>query len=160
MSGSANLKTLIEAIPPYWAPMRAQAHTRIGNPTTEAEFLWSRSPLSRVDDIRIPVLIAQGANDPRVPQTESEQIVTALRERDIPHQYLLYPDEGHSLTKPDNRIRFYTTAEQFLAEHLGDRAEHLNHEAAPQAQTTIAAKAKQPNNETNAPQPPSATPSR
>jgi len=119
--GPSNLNTLIESIPPYWAPFLAQFHTRVGNPETEADFLWERSPLSRVDDIRIPLLIAQGANDPRVKQAESEQIVAALREKGIPHEYLLFEDEGHGFAKPENRLRFYAAAERFLAEHLGGR---------------------------------------
>jgi dipeptidyl aminopeptidase/acylaminoacyl peptidase len=121
--GPSSLETLIRSIPPYWAPLLAQFHTRIGNPDIEPDFLWSRSPLSRVDDIRIPLLIAQGANDPRVKQAESEQIVAALREKGIPHEYLLFPDEGHGFAKPENRLRFYAAAERFLAEHLGGRAE-------------------------------------
>ena len=121
--GPSSLETLIRSIPPYWAPMIAQFHARIGNPDTEPDFLWSRSPLSRVDDIKIPLLIAQGANDPRVKQAESEQIVAALREKGIPHEYLLFPDEGHGFAKPENRLRFYAAAERFLAEHLGGRAE-------------------------------------
>ena len=73
--------------------------------------------------IRIPLLIAQGANDPRVKQAESEQIVAALREAGIDHEYLLFPDEGHGFAKPENRLRFYAAAERFLARHLGGRAE-------------------------------------
>jgi dipeptidyl aminopeptidase/acylaminoacyl peptidase len=121
--GPSNLKTLIETIPPYWAPMIAQFHRRVGDPEVDADFLWSRSPLSRVSSIRIPLLIAQGANDPRVKQAESEQIVAALREAGIDHEYLLFPDEGHGFAKPDNRLRFYAAAERFLARHLGGRAE-------------------------------------
>ena len=121
--GPSNLKTLIETIPPYWAPMIAQFHRRVGDPAADAEFLWSRSPLSRVRDIRIPLLIAQGANDPRVKQDESEQIVAALREAGIEHDYLLFPDEGHGFAKPENRLRFYAAAERFLARYLGGRAE-------------------------------------
>jgi dipeptidyl aminopeptidase/acylaminoacyl peptidase len=121
--GPSNLKTLIETIPPYWAPMLAQFHRRVGDPAVDAEFLWSRSPLSRVSSIRIPLLIAQGANDPRVKQAESEQIVAALREAGIDHEYLLFPDEGHGFAKPENRLRFYAAAERFLARHLGGRAE-------------------------------------
>ena len=121
--GPSSLKTLIESIPPYWAPLVAQFHTRVGNPETEEEFLWERSPLSKVDQIRIPLLIAQGANDPRVKQAEAEQIVAALRERDIDHEYLLYPDEGHGFAKPENRLAFYAAAERFLSRHLGGRAE-------------------------------------
>ncbi|MGK2930766.1 MAG: S9 family peptidase [Acidimicrobiales bacterium] len=115
--GPSNLKTLIESVPPYWAPMIAQFHTRLGNPETDEVMLWERSPLSRVDDITIPLLIAQGANDPRVKQAESEQIVAAMVERDIPHEYLLFPDEGHGFAKPENRLHFYARAEAFLAEH-------------------------------------------
>ena len=121
--GPSNLKTLIETIPPYWAPMIAQFHLRVGDPAKDADFLWSRSPLSRVRDIRIPLLIAQGANDPRVKQAESEQIVAALAEAGIDHEYLLFPDEGHGFAKPGNRLRFYAAAERFLARHLGGRAE-------------------------------------
>ncbi|HEY7199613.1 MAG TPA: S9 family peptidase [Candidatus Dormibacteraeota bacterium] len=121
--GPSNLKTLVESVPPYWRPMIAQFHSRIGNPETDADFLWSRSPLSRAGDIRIPLLIAQGANDPRVKQAESEQIVAALREKGIPHEYMLFPDEGHGFARPQNRLRFYAAAERFLAEHLGGRYE-------------------------------------
>jgi dipeptidyl aminopeptidase/acylaminoacyl peptidase len=121
--GPSNLKTLIETVPPYWAPVIAQFHNRVGNPETDAEFLWSRSPLSRADQISIPLLIAQGANDPRVKQDESEQIVAALREAGIDHEYMLFPDEGHGFAKPENRMRFYAAAEKFLARYLGGRAE-------------------------------------
>jgi len=121
--GPSNLKTLLETIPPYWAPMIAQLYRRVGNPETDADFLWSRSPLSRAHDIRIPLLIAQGANDPRVKQAESEQIVAALTEAGIDHEYLLFPDEGHGFAKPENRIKFYTAAERFLAKYLGGRYE-------------------------------------
>ena len=123
MCGPSNLKTLIETIPPYWAPTVARLHRRVGDPAKDAEFMWSRSPLSRVRDIRIPLLIAQGANDPRVKQDEAEQIVAALREAGIEHEYMLFPDEGHGLAKPENRLRFYAAAERFLAKHLRGRAE-------------------------------------
>jgi len=121
--GPSNLKTLLETIPPYWAPMIAQLYRRVGNPETDEEFLWSRSPLSRAHDIRIPLLIAQGANDPRVKKAESEQIVAALTEAGIDHEYMLFPDEGHGFAKPENRIKFYTAAERFLAKYLGGRYE-------------------------------------
>jgi dipeptidyl aminopeptidase/acylaminoacyl peptidase len=121
--GPSNLKTLLETIPPYWAPMIAQLYRRVGNPETDEEFLWSRSPLSRARDIRIPLLIAQGANDPRVKQAESEQIVAALVEAGIDHEYMLFPDEGHGFAKPENRIKFYAAAERFLAQYLGGRFE-------------------------------------
>jgi dipeptidyl aminopeptidase/acylaminoacyl peptidase len=119
--GPSNLKTLIETIPPYWAPLISTFHRRVGNPATDGDFLWSRSPLSRAGSIRIPLLIAQGANDPRVKQAESEQIVAALREAGIDHEYMLFPDEGHGFAKPENRLRFYAAADRFLARHLGGR---------------------------------------
>jgi dipeptidyl aminopeptidase/acylaminoacyl peptidase len=121
--GPSNLKTLLETVPPYWQPVIQQLYRRVGDPETDADFLWSRSPLSRVRDIRIPLLIAQGANDPRVKQAESEQIVAALSAAGIPHQYMLFPDEGHGFAKPENRIKFYTAAERFLATYLGGRYE-------------------------------------
>ena len=121
--GPSNLQTLLETIPPYWAPVKAQLYKRVGNPETDQEFLWSRSPLSRVRDIRIPLLIAQGANDPRVKQAESEQIVAALAEAGIDYEYMLFPDEGHGFAKPENRLKFYAAAERFLAKYLGGRFE-------------------------------------
>jgi dipeptidyl aminopeptidase/acylaminoacyl peptidase len=121
--GPSNLQTLLETIPPYWAPAKAQLYKRVGNPETDREFLWSRSPLSRARDIRIPLLIAQGANDPRVKQAESEQIVAALAEAGIDYEYMLFPDEGHGFAKPANRIKFYAAAERFLAKYLGGRFE-------------------------------------
>jgi dipeptidyl aminopeptidase/acylaminoacyl peptidase len=121
--GPSNLKTLIETVPPYWAPMIAQFHRRVGDPEKDVDFLWSRSPLSRADQISIPLLIAQGANDPRVKQAESEQIVAALTTAGIDHEYMLFPDEGHGFAKPENRMIFYAAAEKFLAKHLGGRAE-------------------------------------
>jgi dipeptidyl aminopeptidase/acylaminoacyl peptidase len=121
--GPSNLITLIETIPPYWAPMVAQFHNRVGDPATDREFLWSRSPLSAVEQIRIPLLIAQGANDPRVKQAESEQIVAALQKAGIEHDYMLFEDEGHGFAKPENRLKFFAAADKFLARHLGGRAE-------------------------------------
>ncbi len=123
MVGPSNLITLIETIPPYWAPMIAQFHNRVGDPAADREFLWSRSPLSAVDQIRIPLLIAQGANDPRVKQAESEQIVAALQQAGIEHHYMLFEDEGHGFAKPENRLKFFAEADKFLARHLGGRAE-------------------------------------
>jgi dipeptidyl aminopeptidase/acylaminoacyl peptidase len=121
--GPSNLKTLIETVPPYWAPIIAQFYRRVGHPEKDADFLWSRSPLSRASEIKIPLLIAQGANDPRVKQAESEQIVAALRAAGIDHEYMLFPDEGHGFAKPENRMRFYAAAEKFLAKHIGGRVQ-------------------------------------
>ncbi len=98
-------------------------YRRVGHPERDEDFLRERSPLFRVDAIRIPLLVAQGANDPRVKVTESEQIVAALREKGIDHEYLVFEDEGHGFVKPENRLRFYEAAERFLARHLGGRFE-------------------------------------
>jgi len=121
--GPSNLITFIDTIPPYWSSYLAMLHDRVGNPETEADLLRSRSPLTHVDRIRIPMLIAQGANDPRVKQSESEQIVAVMRQKGIDHEYLLFPDEGHGFAKPENRLKFYAAAERFLARHLGGRFE-------------------------------------
>ncbi len=120
MVGPSNLNTLMQSFPEYWKPMIAMWHKRVGE---DSDFLWSRSPLSRVDDIRIPILIAQGENDPRVKRAESEQIVAAMQERGIDHEYVMYENEGHGLAKPENRLDFYHRADRFLARHLGGRAE-------------------------------------
>jgi dipeptidyl aminopeptidase/acylaminoacyl peptidase len=121
--GPSNLITLIKTVPPYWSTFLATFHKRVGNPDTEEEFLKSRSPLFKVDQIKIPLLIAQGANDPRVKQSESEQIVEAMKSKGIAYEYMLFPDEGHGFAKPENRLKFYAAAEKFLATHLGGRYE-------------------------------------
>ena len=112
---------------PYWAPMRKQLTTRVGDPDTDEgrEDLLNRSPLTRAGDIVRPLLIGQGANDPRVKQAESDQIVSAMREKGIPVEYALFADEGHGFARPQNRLAFYATTEAFLAEHLGGRSEGL-----------------------------------
>ena len=120
MVGPSNLNTLIASIPEYWKPLLSMFHKRVGD---DEDFLWSRSPLSKVDNIRIPVLIAQGENDPRVKQAESEQIVAAMKAHGIDYEYALYENEGHGLVKPENRLDFYRRADRFLAKHLGGRAE-------------------------------------
>lgn len=116
--GPSNLLTLIRAIPPYWEPMKRIFDLRVGDAEKEPEFLKSRSPLFSADRIRIPLLIAQGANDPRVKQAESERIVDVLRAKGKPVEYLLFPDEGHGFAKPENRLKFYAAAEDFLSRHL------------------------------------------
>lgn len=121
--GPSNLITFINSIPPYWSSYRAMLHQRVGDPEAEPEFLRSRSPLFHVDRIKIPLLIAQGANDPRVKRAESEQIVEALKAKGLDYEYLLFEDEGHGFAKPENRLRFYAAVERFLARHLGGRAE-------------------------------------
>ncbi len=121
--GISNLVTDIKSIPPYWSTSLAMFHMRVGNPDTEAEFLKLRSPLFKVDNIKIPILIVQGANDPRVKQSESEQIVEAMKKKGLDYEYILFEDEGHGFAKPENRLEFFAAAEKFLAKHLGGRYE-------------------------------------
>ncbi len=123
--GPSNLKTLLDSIPPYWKSFFEELSRRVGDPRTEAgqKLLAERSPLTRVDDIARPLLIAQGANDPRVKQAESDQIVSAMKAKGIPVTYVLYPDEGHGFARPQNRNSFYAISEAFLAECLGGRYE-------------------------------------
>ncbi|MDC0887340.1 S9 family peptidase, partial [Altererythrobacter sp.] len=125
--GPSNLETLLESIPPYWEPMVAQFHQRMGNPNTEdgMALIKERSPLYKAGDIVKPLLIAQGANDPRVNQAESDQIVEAMKASGIPVTYVLYPDEGHGFAKPANNIAFTAVTENFLATCLGGRAEPI-----------------------------------
>lgn len=125
MVGPSNLVTLLETIPPYWEAMKKQLYHRVGNLETEEEFLKSRSPLFFVDKIEKPLLIGQGANDPRVKEAESEQIVNAMRDAGKPVEYVLYTDEGHGFARPENRLHFYAIAEEFFAKYLGGRFEPI-----------------------------------
>ncbi len=128
--GPSNLETLLETIPPYWAPMVKQFHERMGNPETPAgkQLLKDRSPLYKADKICRPLLIGQGANDPRVKRAESDQIVAAMERHGIPVTYVVFPDEGHGFARPENNIAFTAIAEEFLASCLGGRAEPIGDE--------------------------------
>lgn len=117
--GPSNLLTFLNSLPPFWTPELAMIHARVGNPATDGELLKARSPFFAADKIKIPVLIAQGANDPRVKEAESRQIAEALKRNGVEHEYLLFPDEGHGFAKPGNRLKFYRAAERFLARYLG-----------------------------------------
>jgi dipeptidyl aminopeptidase/acylaminoacyl peptidase len=123
--GPSNIVTLMESIPPYWKPLMAMFQHRVGNLETEREFLEKRSPLFYVDKITKPLLIGQGANDPRVKQAESEQIVAAMRQAGKPVEYALYTDEGHGFARPENRLHFYAVAEEFFAKYLGGQFEPM-----------------------------------
>jgi dipeptidyl aminopeptidase/acylaminoacyl peptidase len=126
--GPSNLNTLIESVPEYWKPMVEMLHTRVGDPNTPegAALLAERSPLTHADRIRRPLLIGQGANDPRVKQAESDQIVAAMQSKGIPVTYVLYPDEGHGFARPENMLSFMAVTEVFLAQHLhNDRYQPL-----------------------------------
>jgi dipeptidyl aminopeptidase/acylaminoacyl peptidase len=125
--GPSNLITLMKSIPPYWKPMLDLWTARVGDYRTEEgkRMLNERSPLTYVDRIVKPLLIGQGANDPRVKQAESDQIVKAMEDSSIPVAYVLFSDEGHGFARPENRQAFYAVAEAFLAKHLGGRYEPI-----------------------------------
>ena len=125
--GPSNLITLMESLPPYWKPALEMFTTRVGDHRTEAgrALLTRHSPLTYVDRIRRPLLIGQGANDPRVKQAESDQIVAAMQAKNIPVTYVLYPDEGHGFARPENNLSFCAIAEAFLATCLGGRSEPI-----------------------------------
>ena len=122
--GISNLITFMATIPPYWGPWFSVWKNRLGDPDTEAgrAFLIERSPLTHIDRAIRPILIAQGMRDVRVVAAESEQMVTALKNRGVPVTYVTFPDEGHGFVRPDNRLAFYAVAEAFLAKHLGGRS--------------------------------------
>jgi dipeptidyl aminopeptidase/acylaminoacyl peptidase len=122
--GVANLITWIQTIPPYWMPFKHILHRRVGNPDTEAEFLKSRSPVFLAERIKAPLLIGQGANDPRVPRAESIQIRDALKSAGRRVEYMEFADEGHGFVRPENRLAFFARAEKFLAETIGGRVEN------------------------------------
>jgi dipeptidyl aminopeptidase/acylaminoacyl peptidase len=128
--GPSNLETLLETIPPYWEPLVKQFHERMGNPNTPEgkQLLVDRSPLHKANRICRPLLIGQGANDPRVKQSESDQIVAAMQKDGIPVTYVVFHDEGHGFAKPANNIAFNAVAENFLATVLGGRAEPISGE--------------------------------
>jgi dipeptidyl aminopeptidase/acylaminoacyl peptidase len=121
--GPSNLLTLLATIPPYWEAGRIVFHTRMGDPNTpegKAQ-LTRQSPLGAAARIKVPLMVIQGANDPRVKKAESDQIVVALRDRGFPVEYLVAPDEGHGFARPVNNMAAYAAAEKFLARHVGGR---------------------------------------
>ena len=121
--GPSNLFTLLNSIPPYWEAGRVVFHTRMGDPNTPEgkEQLARQSPLNSANKIVAPLLVIQGANDPRVNKHESDQIVVALRDRGFPVEYIVAPDEGHGFANPINNLAMNAAAEKFLAKHLGGR---------------------------------------
>jgi len=126
--GPSSLVTLIESFPPYWKPfLEGTWYRRVGNPekAEDREHLLSRSPITRIEKIKKPLLIAQGANDPRVTQKESDQIVEVMTSKKIPVTYVIYGDEGHGFARPENRVSFYAITEAFLTRCLGGRAEPI-----------------------------------
>jgi hypothetical protein len=119
----SNLNTLLKSIPPYWEAGRQLFYKRMGDPNTpEGKAQLDRqSPLNSADKIKTPLMVVQGANDPRVNKAEADQIVIALRDRNYPVQYLLADDEGHGFARPVNNMAMFAAAEKFLAKFLGGR---------------------------------------
>ncbi len=129
--GISNLETLMASIPPYWKPLISSWYAKVGNTNTpEGKALMrERSPIHYVDNITKPLLIGQGANDPRVKQAESDQIVAAMKQKKIPVEYVVYPDEGHGFVKPENKISFFALAEEFLGKVLEGHVEPMGQDA-------------------------------
>jgi dipeptidyl aminopeptidase/acylaminoacyl peptidase len=119
----SNLQTLLEAVPPYWESIRTLFYKRMGDPRTPEGLaqMKRQSPLYSADKIKTPLMVVQGANDPRVNKREADQIVVALRDRKYPVQYLLADDEGHGFQRPVNNMAMFAAGEKFLAKYLGGR---------------------------------------
>lgn len=138
--GPSNLNTLLATVPPYWASFYEQLTKRMGDPRTEEGRAWltERSPLTHAEKIVRPLLIGQGANDPRVKQAESDQIVQAMQAKGIPVTYVLFPDEGHGFHRPENNKAFSAITENFLAKCLGGRAQPIGEDLAGSSTTVPA----------------------
>jgi dipeptidyl aminopeptidase/acylaminoacyl peptidase len=121
--GPSHLKTFMEAIPPYWGPMKEMFKRIFGDPENDPQHNRRVSPFHHVDKIQVPLLIGQGANDPRCNIRESNQIVAAMRKRNLPVTYIVYTDEGHGFVRPENELDFYGRLDVFFGQHLGGRIE-------------------------------------
>jgi dipeptidyl aminopeptidase/acylaminoacyl peptidase len=134
MVGPSNVKTLFESFPPYWSVRKKRWQLRVGD--VEGDEDWNRriSPLFHVDRIQAPLLIGHGANDPRVKQAESDAIVAAMRQRNLPVAYVVYSDEGHGFARPENNLDFMGRVEEFLSQHLRGRKEPWREVAGASAQ--------------------------
>jgi len=123
--GVSSIFSWMNAIPPYWEPYREMIYEMVGHPQADSLLLYDASPLFHADKIKAPLFIAQGANDPRVPQAESDQMVEVLKQRGIDVPYMVKEDEGHGFRNEENRFDFYGAMEQFFFKHLGGRATEL-----------------------------------
>ncbi|MBQ6909787.1 MAG: S9 family peptidase, partial [Synergistaceae bacterium] len=119
--GPSNIFTLLESIPAYWKPMLEMEYEEIGDPVKDKELLEAVSPVFHAENIKIPLLVAQGANDPRVNKAESDQIVEAVRKAGKEVVYIVKDNEGHGFQNEENRFDFYRALEEFLSKHLGLR---------------------------------------
>jgi len=128
--GPSNLNTLLSSIPPYWTAFFKVFTIHLGDPATEEgrKLLEERSPLKYVDKIKKPLLIGQGANDPRVKQAEADQIAQAMKQKNLPVTYVLYPDEGHGFARPQNRLSFNAVTDLFLGKYLGGRVQPIGND--------------------------------
>lgn len=117
--GVSNLFTFLETVPPYWEPLREMLYEMVGHPDRDKEQLAATSPALHADRIKVPLLIAQGANDPRVKKNESDQMVEAMRARGVEVEYMVCDNEGHGFRNEENRFVFYEAMERFLAENIG-----------------------------------------
>jgi len=116
--GVSNLFTFLKTIPPYWKPMLDMMYEMVGDPQKDSALLAASSPVFHVDKIKVPLMVAQGAKDPRVNIDESNQIVNALKQRGVEVEYLVKENEGHGFANEENRFDFYEAMEKFLAKHL------------------------------------------
>ena len=121
--GPSHIKTLFQSIPPYWAPFKKELVLRVGDAEKDEALNEKISPFFHAAQVRAPLIIAQGANDPRVKIAESDQMVTAMRGKGLPVTYVVYKDEGHGFARPENRLDFYGRVDEFLAKQLGGRSE-------------------------------------
>jgi dipeptidyl aminopeptidase/acylaminoacyl peptidase len=121
--GPSNMATSLKVMPSYWAPVKRRWVLRLGDAEHDEEWNRKISPLFHVDNIRAPLLIGHGLNDPRVNINESEQIVQAMRSKKLPVTFIVYPDEGHGFNRPENNLDFFGRVEEFLAANLGGRKE-------------------------------------
>jgi dipeptidyl aminopeptidase/acylaminoacyl peptidase len=123
--GVANLFTFMNSIPPYWEPYKEMLYEMVGHPEKDSVELYNASPVFHVDKIKVPLLIAQGAHDPRVNKNESDQMVAALKEKGIDVPYMVKDNEGHGFRNEENRFDFYGAMEQFFFKHLGGRMSEM-----------------------------------
>jgi dipeptidyl aminopeptidase/acylaminoacyl peptidase len=121
--GPSNIKTLLASIPPYWAPLKKMFTLRVGDAENDEALNTKMSPLFHADKVKVPLIIAQGANDPRVNIKESDQMVEAMRGKGLKVDYVVYTDEGHGFARPNNRLDFYGRVDEFLAKQIGGRME-------------------------------------
>ncbi|MCX6553612.1 MAG: prolyl oligopeptidase family serine peptidase, partial [Candidatus Aminicenantes bacterium] len=121
--GISNIKTFFESIPPYWAPFKKQLILQVGDVEKDEALNKKISPLFHAANIRVPLIVGQGANDPRVNIREATQMVEAMRAKGLPVDYIVYGDEGHGFARPNNRLDFYGRVDEFLAKYLGGRSE-------------------------------------